>query len=243
MPIGYFGAMYTTTMLALVLAQAIRPAPQVQDTARFFTPDTIKKANAVMADIKKRYKKDLIVESIKEIPAEWKSKYTPEKKEAFFLKLVHARAEAKKLDGMYILICKRPLWLQLGADRVTEKKAFPKAMQDRLLSVISGKFGKGEYDTGLLELIALIESAFAEVRERGSLQRPERFELHLAHVHAFADEARLGVEFDQPYVLETRLPGKPGRLLVERNVLDGGSRTGQVRRAGERFLRYQHMHE
>jgi hypothetical protein len=167
-----------TAFLSLLLAQAGGPAPQVQDTARFFTPETIKKANAVMADIKKRYKKDVIVESIKEIPDDWKSKYDkaksdPEKKKAFFLKLVDARA--KKLDGVYILVCKRPHWTQFNADRVTQKKAFPAAMQKRLVAVVEEKFGKGEYDTGLLELLALIESAFAEVRERGSLRPPERF--------------------------------------------------------------------
>jgi hypothetical protein len=164
-------------MLSLVLAQADRPAPQVQDAARLFTPETIKKANEVMARIKKRYKKDLYVESIKEIPAEWKSKYDPEKKEAFFKKLVNARAEAKKLDGMYILVCKRPDWVQIGADRTTEKKAFPKSIQKRLIDVIQDKFGKAEYDTGLLELIALMEAAFAELRERGSLQCPRGSDL------------------------------------------------------------------
>jgi hypothetical protein len=162
-----------TIVLSLMLAQADRPAPQVQDPARFFTPETIKKANAAMADIKKRYKKDVFVESIKEIPADWKGKYDPEKKKAFFEKLVDARARAKKLDGVYILVCKRPNWTHFGADRVTEKKAFPAAMQKRLIAVVNEKFGKGEYDTGLLELLALIESAFAEVRERGSSKRPE----------------------------------------------------------------------
>jgi hypothetical protein len=160
-------------VFSVIVAQAAKPAPEVQDRASFFTADTIKKANAVMADIKKRYKKDLMVESIKEIPADWKSKYDPKKKEAFFKKLVEARAQARKLDGMYILVCKDPSWVQVGADLITEKKAFPKAMKDRLLAVIHDKFGKGEYDTGLLELIALMESAFAEIRERGSSRRQE----------------------------------------------------------------------
>jgi hypothetical protein len=155
-------------MFTVVLAQAGQAAPQVQDTARFFTPETIKKANAVIANVKKRYKKDLIVESIKEIPADWKGKYDPEKKDAFFLKFANARIESKKLNGMYILVCKRPQWVQLIADPGTQKRAFPKAMQDRLQTVLREKFGAGEYDTGLLELIALIESAFAEVRERDS---------------------------------------------------------------------------
>jgi hypothetical protein len=160
-------------VFAVVLAQAGKPAPQVQDPARFFTPETIKKANAVMASVKKRYKKDLIVESIKEIPADWKGKYDPEKKDAFFLKFVNARAEAKKLNGMYILICKRPHWVQLIADPATQRRAFPKAMRDRLSAVIREKFSAGEYDAALLELVALIETAFAEVRERGTSQRPE----------------------------------------------------------------------
>jgi hypothetical protein len=189
---GYPGFTMFNLTLSLVLAQAAGGAPQVQDTAGFFAPATIKKANAVIAEVKKRYKKDVFVESIKEIPADWKGKYNPEKKEAFFLKLLNSRAEKKKLDGVYVLICKRPLWLQLGADRTTEKLAFPKAMQKRLLGVVSEKFGKQEYDEGLLELLALIESAFAEVRERGTSQegsgsvyvsRPQDMVIRNAHIN------------------------------------------------------------
>ncbi len=143
---------------------------QVRDDAFYFKVDTVRKANEAIAKMKRRYGKTFIVETYKGIPAEWKAKYDPQKKDAFFLKLVSARAKARKLDGLYMLMCKRPTWLQVSADPATERKSFPKAVNDRLFKLMKDRFGKGEYDEGLLDLVALVEKAFAgelgDVRER-----------------------------------------------------------------------------
>jgi hypothetical protein len=157
-----------TAALFLLLSQS----PKVQDEGDFFTPETLKKAAATIARIKERFQKDVFLETLKTIPPSWRGKYDPKDRQDFFRKLLSARAEQKNLDGVYILLCRRPRWFQIGADRLTEKKSFSKVMQDRVRKVLEERFAKEDYDKGLLELLAIVEQALAGVlREQGQSRR------------------------------------------------------------------------
>ena len=49
------------------LAKSV-PVLAVEDEAGFFSPEAIDKANAAIRDIRRRYQKDVLVESFKEVP-------------------------------------------------------------------------------------------------------------------------------------------------------------------------------
>ena len=133
-------------------------APEVRDEAKLFKPETVAKANATLREIKDRYKKDLLIETYPEIPADRKKDYKPEEKGAFFQKWARDRARAVEVNGVYILICKEPKHLQVEVGNETRKKAFTTENRDDLAKLLTDKFRKSDWDGGLTEGVDFVET-------------------------------------------------------------------------------------
>ena len=158
---------------AIVLALLVTPLPaDVHDDAGRFGPEAVKKANALAAEMREKVGKDFVVETFAEIPADKKAAYEPAKKAAFFKTWAGERAKARKVNGIYILICKDPTYLQVTAGVETRKKAFPNADVDRLAQLILQHFQKREFDAGLTE-----GAAFALKTLEANLKDEPRCEL------------------------------------------------------------------
>src|SRR6266851_1137406 len=137
---------------------AIAAVPEVRDDAHLFKPETLKKANNIIREIHDEFKQDLVVETFPTPPGgEEKAKQlrgnTPEAREArdkFFKDWLRQRAEAERIGGVYVLICKSPGHVEVGTGPNTEAKAFTKANRDELKNIIFGHLAKKESDQGLL---------------------------------------------------------------------------------------------
>lgn len=69
----------------------------------------------------------------------------------FFQEWANSRARRRRVEGVYILICKTPPHLQIEVGKQTEKEAFTIQDRNKLREILISAFGKKEYDRGLLE--------------------------------------------------------------------------------------------
>src|SRR5438105_2640788 len=84
------------------------PARTVQDEAGLFSPTAVQKANAEIADIKRLYNKDLLIETFATARAgidkvDLKDRQA---KRRFFVDWALERAKNNLVNGVYVLICK-----------------------------------------------------------------------------------------------------------------------------------------
>src|SRR5262245_31272737 len=90
-------------------AQGKERPRKVSDDANLFTAGAIKEANEVIAEIKKKHHKDLVIETRKSVdgkPAEW----------------VKQHADEIGVDGVYILITTQPKHFEIYVGNKTREK-------------------------------------------------------------------------------------------------------------------------
>jgi uncharacterized membrane protein YgcG len=100
----------------------------VKDEANVFSKDTIEEVNATVAKIKKQFGKDLLVESVAE---------GPEKEKA--PKWASERYEKEGIDGVYIVIAKKPGYFRIVVGEKTLLKLFKKNDVNELEKILSSK--------------------------------------------------------------------------------------------------------
>jgi len=154
--------------LLLVLAAgspALAVVPEVQDGAGFFKPETIAKANDLLAEIGKKHDKDLLVETYPTVPADKVEAVKAMDKEArakFFQEWANSRARRRRVNGVYVLICKEPGHIQVEVGHETQKTAFTTKDRDRLRDLLIDAFQKKEHDRGLIDAVQFVEKTLDE---------------------------------------------------------------------------------
>src|SRR4029077_10715640 len=108
----------------------------IQDAAGGFRQETIAPAEQQIAAIHKKFGKDLRVETYASIPTDRADQYTPEKRNAFFATWAYQRAKAVGLDGVIVLICKDPSFLQGEVGDRTQHHAFTRANRDHMRDLL-----------------------------------------------------------------------------------------------------------
>jgi uncharacterized membrane protein YgcG len=128
---------------------------QVNDAGGFFSPAGVSQANSAIQGIRQTFKKDVKIETFQAIPANLTGKAKTEGAK-FFPDWAEHQAEALKLDGIYVLICKNPSKLEVVVDKTTIKKAFPQANREKLAATLLADFKEKAFDKGLAEAVAQI---------------------------------------------------------------------------------------
>ena len=107
-----------------VLAQAAGQAFTVADNAGMFSEDAKRSANNEIARIRERTGKDFLIETFKSAPDTIKKVDLKDKKakSEFFTKWAAGPAKNSKVNGVYVLICQDPKYVQLVAGKVTLNK-------------------------------------------------------------------------------------------------------------------------
>jgi hypothetical protein len=157
---------WTPVLLAAVLGAWLVPAgparavfpPAIKDDGKFFKPETLEKANKKIREIYEKYKKDVVVETITSLSADQETKLKEEGREKFFAKLALDRARALGVNGIYIILSKKPTHLQVHMDPGTQKRAFTTANRRTLIDKIVALFKEEKFDDGLLAGLDFIDS-------------------------------------------------------------------------------------
>jgi uncharacterized membrane protein YgcG len=208
---------------SFVAFRADLPAPvlnTVKDQGEFFSKDAIDKANDEILFLNRYFKKDIVVETFKSLPAD-----------TDFAKLLSERSAASKGDGVHILICREPSKLQIGASEETYKKGLSRDDVGKMRDVMIARFRDKEYDKGLAEGLQVVRERFLAnlpppapvlnaVRDYARFFKGET-------VQKVGDEIReLARQYHKDVVIETfpRLPVDTdfAKLLSERSAASKG---------------------
>jgi hypothetical protein len=140
------------------------PPPGVKDEAGLFGEDARKKAIAEIADIKKRFQKDLVIETLKEAPgAKDADLSTPAAKNKFFFNLAAKRAQKAGAKGIYVLITLEPKRVEVIADGPTRKGGFFTGDDcNALAPKIGAKLKADERDAALLDAVAFVRQTLTD---------------------------------------------------------------------------------
>lgn len=158
-----------TALVLLTFLLATRPAwavypPPVKDDGKFFKPDTVEKANQKVREIYEKYQKDVVIETIASLTPEQEKAAGKEERGKFFARLAMERAKTLGLNGVYVLISKKPQYLQVHMDPGTQKKAFTTTHQSALRERITARFKEGDFDGGLLAGLELIAQTLGKTK-------------------------------------------------------------------------------
>ncbi|MBI3823158.1 MAG: hypothetical protein HY289_10830 [Planctomycetes bacterium] len=126
------GLIVVVAVLALVLGshagQKDRPRP-VSDELKLFSAKAIEDANAVIAKIKEKHRKDLLIETVqKGVPAKEARQWAIE------------RAKSAGVDGIYIVITLKPKHFEVVVSPKTAS-LFPEGDREEVVKMIRTKLG------------------------------------------------------------------------------------------------------
>jgi len=140
-----------TFLFAMTLLIAAAPLhAAVKDGAQIFSSQAVDKATSVAQELNQKFGKELLIETFKEVPADRQDKLTADNHRQFFDEWGNARAKELKVNGIYVLICMSPSYIQAEVGQDTRKRAFTVQDRDELVSLLREHFRKKEYDQGLI---------------------------------------------------------------------------------------------
>jgi uncharacterized membrane protein YgcG len=169
---------WTLIAALLALLGLIAPAwavypPTIKDDGKFFGKEGTEKVNKKIRAIYENYKKDVIVETIAALTPEQAKKLEEDKPTKFFAKLASDRSKELGLNGIFILICKKPTYLQIHMDPATQKKAFTASDRAATRGKIIARFKEDEFEAGLLDGLKEIETLL-EANSREATKNPPK---------------------------------------------------------------------
>ena len=152
-----------TTLLILSAGTAHAVAPEVKDEAKFFSPETVKKANEEIRAIMRKYEKDVLIETFPSVPEGQLEKVKampPDERAQFFHTWATERMDARVVNGVYILVCKNPTRVQVEAS-AKARNVFDKRTMEKLSEMLVSRFQKKEFDDGILAAIQFVREKLA----------------------------------------------------------------------------------
>ncbi len=124
-------------LLGAVFAPAARA--QVHDNAHLFQPQAVTRAEQRIEDMRKRFHKTLLLETIEAPPAERVKDINlgdARMRNAFFDDYVAERIKAEKLDGIYVLICMGPKVVRVAVSPEDTRAVFTERNQKFLRNLV-----------------------------------------------------------------------------------------------------------
>lgn len=149
-------------MLAVASASPARAA--VKDEAGFFSATAIQKANSEIAEIQRRFRKNLLIETVRTVPDDKVDRVKQmdrSARDSFFHKWANERARADGVNGVYVLICKSPGHVQVEAGADTKKRAFTPQNERALSNLLITAFREKKYDRGLEDAVSYVQRSMA----------------------------------------------------------------------------------
>jgi hypothetical protein len=139
-------------------ARAVYP-PGVKDEGKFFTKEGLEKADKKVRETYAKYRKDVVVETYMAPP---EGKAVPEDKEKraeFYREWAEKRIKELGVNGVYILVTRKPGRVELVADSLTRKKALPPSDRDKAVKKMLAEFREKMFDAGLMAALESIEAS------------------------------------------------------------------------------------
>lgn len=124
------------------------------DEAEFFSKSAKEEAAKLIANTSRELKKDLCIESLKELPKEIKSSFNPQNKAAadrMYEQFTIKQAAKRKVNGVYVLLVRQPAHMHVVVGNETSRRVFTLKDKDALVDMMLGHLRKKEFDDALLK--------------------------------------------------------------------------------------------
>ena len=149
--------------VAVMLAGGLFASPAVQaevhDHAGMFSKSAITEANEVADRMQREYKHQVTVETFKEIPQDLKGKYDEKNKKAFFQEWARKRAKDQHVEGVYVLICDNPKYLQPEVGSQT-RRIFSEKSETEFGDILKKNL-KNNPNEALVKAVQFVDSTFS----------------------------------------------------------------------------------
>ena len=156
-------------MLFSAAPGALAGTTGIKDHADFFSANAESDATYNIRELQKTLKKDLLIETFAEIPADVRQGVNANDKAAMsrlYDTWAVKRAKEESVNGVYVLLVKQPAHLQAVVGNDTQKQAFTLADRDALVQRMLGKLRAKDFDGALREGVAFVTSTMG--RHAGS---------------------------------------------------------------------------
>ncbi len=133
----------------------------IHDNAGFFSEGAKTDAAWNITEVQRSLKKDICVETFKEIPADLRQGVNLQDKAALTRvcdQWAVKRSREQGVNGVYILLVKQPSHLQAVVGNDTQKQAFTLADRDALVTTMLAKLRAKDYDGALREGVSFAAS-------------------------------------------------------------------------------------
>ncbi|MSR30615.1 MAG: TPM domain-containing protein [Gemmataceae bacterium] len=147
----------------------------VQDQAGFFSANAVSEANRRIADIERKFKKDLVVETFAEPAKEFFKDVNHADKGAMnkaYQNWARQRATELKVNGIFVVITKKPGHVQVAIGNSTSLGAFNQTKRDELSHLITERFSQKKFDEALLEGVNFVLTTFEGRTARKAVAAP-----------------------------------------------------------------------
>jgi hypothetical protein len=162
---------HTAGLWLLGLACGLPPttvAPEVNDQGKFFGAEAVKKANAKILDIARKYDRDVLVEtfeSLPDAPADKIKEMTGKERDAFYRNWAKKRANDRAVNGVYAVITREPTHLYVNQFMTTARERpggrISAATGVKLREYLFTELSQKRFDEGLLGFVQRVEEALA----------------------------------------------------------------------------------
>jgi hypothetical protein len=139
---------------------AIYP-PAVKDDGKFFNAASLDGANKKVRAIYEKYHKDVVIETLESLTAEQEKELEKEGKAKFFAKLADTRIKALGVNGVYILLSKKPTSVRVDADPATRKTSFTTEDCSEVVKRVVARFKEADFNGGLNDALEYVEKRLA----------------------------------------------------------------------------------
>jgi hypothetical protein len=134
----------------------------VHDNAHLFGQQAIDDANTVTDRMDKQYKKQLVIETFPSVPDAQKDELKQKGNAKFFRDWMAARAKDLKVNGVYVLICREPYYVETGAGHETRARhIFTTEYLTKLREQLQRDLNAHDCDEALCDAVDLVYRAYA----------------------------------------------------------------------------------
>ncbi len=133
----------------------------VFDDARVFTPQTIAAAEAAVGQMQRQYHKALVVETFAAVPDADRPAVADDRA-GYFKRWMHARFANRNVNGVYVLVCLDPRYVEVGVGKQTLARGdFTPADVAGLSKQLIADLRGGRYDVGLAGAVDTVGRDYA----------------------------------------------------------------------------------
>lgn len=153
----------------VLAATALAQPVGVRDGAGLFQPQTLRKADEQVRDIRERYQTDLLIETVAaltpEQSAEFKKLRDAAARNRFFTDLAAGKAREAGAAGVYVIVWKAPRRAEVVVGTEVSEEVLTARERERVRDLLSSRRFERNPDTDLLRAITAVqESLEAPIR-------------------------------------------------------------------------------